>query len=93
MSSSITIADSIIECPGCGDNWLHQGRVEVFDRSEDQPNHGIAIINGGAFPTTEGQNPSPRRQGMLIYFVCENCNSFPILAIFQHKGQTFIKWV
>ena len=37
-------------------------------------------------------NPSPEREGLLISFSCETCESTPTLAIFQHKGITFIGW-
>ena len=37
-------------------------------------------------------NPSPERQGLLISFSCETCESIPTLAILQHKGITFIGW-
>ena len=37
-------------------------------------------------------NPSPERQGMTIDFWCETCENKPILAIFQHKGITFMGW-
>jgi len=37
-------------------------------------------------------NPSPEREGLLISFSCETCESTPTLAILQHKGITFIGW-
>jgi len=53
-------------------------------------------------------NPSSRRHGLRISFWCEHCdggltdeerengvtsNQVPDLAIYQHKGITFIEWV
>jgi hypothetical protein len=52
-------------------------------------------------------NPSPRRYGLRISFWCEHCsgagtdeerehgagNKIPDLAIYQHKGETFIEWM
>ena len=26
----------LLECPACGDNYLHHERVEVFEREEDK---------------------------------------------------------
>jgi hypothetical protein len=37
-------------------------------------------------------NPSQERQGLIVHFWCETCESKPKLAIFQHKGITFIGW-
>lgn len=41
-------------------------------------------------------NPSPRRQGLLIEFSCETCGMGKqhrhILQIYQHKGQTYVEW-
>lgn len=59
------------------------------------------------FPSEETHNPSSRRHGLTIEFTCENChggewdgekviesNTPPFhLAIYQHKGCTFMEWV
>ena len=37
-------------------------------------------------------NPSSDRQGLIVEFWCEGCENKPKLAIFQHKGTTFIGW-
>lgn len=37
-------------------------------------------------PSTQG------RGGLLVEFRCENCENKPTLAMFQHKGTTFIGW-
>lgn len=37
-------------------------------------------------------NPSQEREGLLVEFYCETCDNKPTLAIFQHKGTTFIGW-
>jgi len=37
-------------------------------------------------------NPSPRRQGLKIYFYCELCDEIFILNIYQHKGVTMVEW-
>lgn len=58
------------------------------------------------FPSRDTCNPSPRRHGLLIEFECEHCHYTHIdgegdempreplhrLAIFQHKGTTFMEW-
>ena len=62
-------------------------------------------VQATKFPSQDTCNPSPRRHGMLIEFTCEQCSykyngeddatlekTFR-LAIFQHKGNTFMEWV
>ena len=62
-------------------------------------------VQATEFPSQDTCNPSPARQGMLIEFTCEQCSykqngeddatlekTFR-LAIFQHKGHTFMEWV
>ena len=46
-----------------------------------------------SFPSQDTCNPSPRRQGMLIEFYCEGCEGALRLAVFQHKGSTYMEWV
>jgi len=83
-------------CPFCGDSYLHQGQVEVFNRlSEDAPSVAVTI-NGAEIPYlgAAGRNLSSRRQRLLIYFECEFCGPLPLsLGIWQHKGGTFVRWV
>lgn len=87
----------VLRCPNCDGDYLHQVKVDAFWRKEDaatgiheesgfgQPVHADVSMNG---------NPSPRRQGLLIHFYCELCDAPDLdLAIYQHKGHTFIAWV
>ena len=37
-------------------------------------------------------NPSARRYGLRIFFWCEHCCAVPVLNIYQHKGNTFLRW-
>jgi len=86
-------------CPFCDMEYLHQGRVEIYSRDdEDAPSCMISIEPDGgvekrpADATWSILNPSERRQGLFICFECEGCSNAPKLAIFQHKGQTFFRW-
>lgn len=99
----------LLVCPFCNQEYgLHQCRTEVFDREEDQDCEGISIKDGEV-SKVQSENPSSRRQGVLIHFWCENCDvgkpegvidqssrrewELPLaLAIYQHKGSTFIEW-
>jgi len=63
-------------------------------------------VQATKFPNADTCNPSPRRHGLIIEFECEECSYSwneggdkplliytPKLAIFQHKGNTFMEWV
>lgn len=49
-------------------------------------------ITSTRVPPSATNNPSRDREGLLIEFWCETCEEKPVLAIFQHKGTTFIGW-
>jgi hypothetical protein len=79
-------------CPNCGENYLHHGAVEVFDRTEDA-NAGIhATVWDGTMQVSTDMdgNPSDRRHGVNIYFTCELCDKRTLLTIAQHKGNTYL---
>lgn len=91
-----------LACPSCEYTYTHQSIIEVFARQEDCD--GIHTCVRGETVMTDrnmSANPSPRRQGIRIYFTCESCHgedgdNYPPpyeLLIFQHKGQTFFKTV
>jgi len=96
---SSTSADSLllgepVQCPRCGGEYLHQHRVEVWDREEDaSEGHHVQVFGGKV--TVDGRmdrNPSPRRDGASVFFFCEKCTAEPRLDIFQHCGQTIVQW-
>ncbi len=91
-----------LACPSCEYTYTHQSIIEVFARQEDCD--GIHTCVRGETVMTDrnmSANPSPRRQGIRIYFTCESCHgedgdNYPPpyeLLIFQHKGQTFFETV
>lgn len=89
-----------LACPACGDGNLHQTNTTIFERSEDEAITTVIAQDGdkalvSKFPSHDTCNPSPRRHGMLIEFDCEQCGSEYThrLAIFQHKGHTYLEWV
>src|SRR5678810_1017762 len=99
-----------LSCPCCGSEYLHQGRIEVYGRdAEDAPSFRRVVSGDGAVEADEGgNNPSSRRQGLIIFFECEDCHLAMLdepgfnadrnvraafrLAIYQHKGNTFVEW-
>lgn len=82
-------------CPRCSEEYLHQEKIEVFNRSEDADtgNH-TTIIRDTTTVCHDSLvgNPSARRQGLAIEFFCELCGIRSTLLIYQHKGNTFLKW-
>ena len=85
-------------CPKCGGEYLHQTNTTIYERSEDddwttvmkQDGHEMVVTK---FPSADTHNPSYRRHGLIIDFDCEHCPGPHHLAIFQHKGVTYIEWV
>jgi len=84
--------DSELLCPSCGGNYLHHGRVEVFERAEDEDKGiHVSVEDGKAIiDTSLTNNPSARRHGISIHFSCEGCSAKPVLTFAQHKGNTFV---
>lgn len=85
----------LLMCPHCGQIFLHQYKTEIFDRKEDDIEglHVITDTEKGIIikKDLEG-NPSKRRDGLRVHFFCEICSASSALEIYQHKGQTFIKF-
>ena len=102
-TDDIRTESGVLICPRCGDRNLHHGRVTVFDRAEDSSHTDVSTVVDGVstthrMPSTEADNPSRRRDGLIIEFRCEICcdwdkfDSFLELRIAQHKGQTLLEW-
>lgn len=72
--------NEVLLCPKCGGDYLHQGEVQTFFRSEDADQTRVTI-SGFDHTRTETitnsltLNPSPRRYGLRISFWCELCES------------------
>ena len=82
-------------CPQCGNPNLHQGVVRVYSRDEDWPSRLTQVdLNGNVTQIANAVgNPSDRRHGLTIAFECEHCDLLADLAIWQHKGVTFVEWL
>lgn len=102
--SSPDIDESVLLCPTCDSSYLHQKRVEIFSRGEDQEKVLRTTVNCISQHTVtevvenrKSGNPSQRRDGIRILFECEECNYNPprpyfYLNVSQHKGYTFLSW-
>ena len=96
--------EGILLCPNkCGRINLHQGKVEVWNREEDDTSGNHIVIEGDEILGDDemSKNPSPRRQGLSIDFTCEECSyddegnangTVFTLEIIQHKGSTYLMW-
>jgi len=85
--------ESYLVCRGCGDSMLHQGRVEVFNREQEDSATGLHVrIDGQTLSLDESMKdtPSGRRDGLCIFFWCEHCPEEVQLSIHQHKGTTYL---
>lgn len=87
----------LLICPRCRCCNLHQHTVEVFARGEDEPSKRVTVDQYSGDVTTVSnvpgsENPSFRRQGLQIHFVCEHGCPVQTLIISQHKGSTEMFW-
>jgi hypothetical protein len=96
----IQFEDDIICCPCCGDEYLHQFKVEVGWRQEDADvRRHISTFSGvqmDVFPAQGVASPNGygyRRSYVIITFDCENCSAISEMEIRQHKGNTHVSWV
>jgi hypothetical protein len=88
----------IVQCANCGEVNLHAFRVQVFERREEDAEDGrvVDVSYGEPINTrddAEHGNPSGRRNGIRIYFQCEQCPHISVLALYQHKGTEYLTWL
>lgn len=93
-------------CPSCGSDHIHHIGVELFNRDEDSQGDHITInvpqslgwkLIGHECPDNSvdsdmGLNPSARRSGVLVNFICEDCNDLISFGVSQHKGLSIVGW-
>ena len=88
-----------LACPICGESNLHQGAVKhYYRRYEDDEVGMLTVVTGNTVATSSGlpmkESPSIRRDGLRIEMACEGCGDLITdLAIYQHKGTTYITWM
>jgi hypothetical protein len=86
-----------VKCPSCDLTNLHHVSVELFQRNAEDATEGIHVLldRYGLFDVDDSMrgNPSPRRNGLYIRFICETCDAKPVLKMLQHKGSTYMEWL
>ena len=98
-----TIA-TVLRCPKCNGDNLHQRRVYVHCRTEEDGPGFCGDIGPGGASVRDLHADSPlflgRRDDLVIEFMCEHCDDPTAtpkvrfrLAIWQHKGTTFVEWL
>ncbi|MEO5346866.1 MAG: hypothetical protein H7834_10880 [Magnetococcus sp. YQC-9] len=100
----VVIQDEVLRCPRCGGEYLHQQRVRIFSKPQED---GDAVRNdsdpAGGTSTSIQKHAPGSRDSLFIEFSCEFCDksryddTFPetrfYLCVFQRKGLTLINWV
>jgi hypothetical protein len=89
--------NQVLVCPACGGPHPHQGNVRLYDRSEDGEETVVTTVGNGhstvdRVASSQTRNPSERRHGLAVAFVCENCTAVLELTLAQHKGVTLPEW-
>lgn len=84
----------VLCCPKCNGDYVSSYFANAYFReSEDSPTgtRVEAFLGDVKVKTSMEGNPSPRRDGFSIGFVCEECGYKDFcLHILQHKGRTFL---
>ncbi len=88
--------DDNLCCPYCDNDYLHHKDVVIYNRVQEDSTQGLAVhVTLDSVITDDNLtgNPSARRNGLVIYFECENCGNTYTLALSQHKGTTHLHWI
>lgn len=93
----VTIQDmDTLTCPQCAFDHMRHTELQDFRRDEDADRVRMTVVDDKVVSTFEinndiSGNPSTRRHGLAIKFVCEDGHE-QYLTIAQHKGQTRMIW-
>jgi len=85
---------TVLSCPRCGFDYLHQGRITAWQRRQEDA-HGVEVVIDGTqvADCAKAAAAMPgRRDTLSIAFVCEGCGDGLTLWMQQHKGQTHVWW-
>jgi len=89
--------DEVLCCPACGGVCLHHDGLDWYERAMEDAARGLRVCLRGTVTVDanadQAQSPSLRRHGFVVGFWCETCGPLDaVLALVQHKGQTFLDW-
>lgn len=88
--------ESPILCPKCGNDNLHHGEVQVWNRQgEDKAGKKTIVFPDGGQNTLAVEADrgfAGRRSDVRMKFNCEQCPMTSWLYIIQHKGSTLLRW-
>lgn len=81
-----------LTCPHCDSFLLHHFCIESFERTEDAESGTHVTVSAETVKKDSNMddNPSERRNGLLIRFECEECGKESVMTIAQHKGTTLV---
>jgi hypothetical protein len=89
MGDALGLNDTIITCVRCQSEWLHHCAIDIHARIGGED--GVNVVTrhyGTGIPT---DNPSCRRDGLVIQFYCEHCDAVTTeVTLAQHKGQSLM---
>jgi hypothetical protein len=84
-------SDGELLCPCCGFNYLHHSRVVTYGRAAEDAAEIVKTTVVGDMTTVTLEtgrtgNPSGRRGGFAVEFLCEGCHASATLTFGQDKG-------
>jgi hypothetical protein len=83
---SANFLESVLTCPACGCDNLHQTKTEIFGKR-----HVTVESNGWADTDDNMKNhPCQGYDAVMIGFWCEGCSNKSVLSIYQYKGNTYL---
>lgn len=83
--------ESVLVCPACGGENLHQLYAQVVMRRREDEAEPLAVyVDRSGVSAARVQEKRTRRDAVRIHFRCEHCPQMSCLEILQHKGQTLI---
>ncbi|MCQ1061091.1 hypothetical protein LRP52_28850 [Photobacterium sp. ZSDE20] len=84
--------NQLVHCAHCNSARLHQRTVDIYNRVEGDRAGYRTTVDFDRVNTVNSQagNPSPRRQGLVIALICEDCSQVSVMTVAQQKGCTFL---
>ena len=87
--------NTVLSCPACGGEEIHQTSVDIQWRKEDASTglHISSNSNQEHYVSNEiDESLGYRRDAFVVTFWCEHCDTKSQLVIYQRKGATQMEW-